>query len=194
MLTGDKTISTPDYWRGIYEGDRKNAKTDSSNFKRPANAFDRFQWLADQVEGPNVLDIASGHAVTMKRLKAMHPDWMIICSDQTEAARKAANWEGVYHIFSAYEIPMFANRINTVCISQALEYLEFPDKFMERVKWLGAEYFVCTIPINEMKKWSQLHIFTEDNFRPFIENYGNVLHWDRQGDLLLVKIKMHEED
>lgn len=190
MLTDDKTISTPDYWKGIYEGKRNDAKTDASNFKRPANYFDRFQWLADQVEGPNVLDIASGHAVTMKRLKAMHPDWNIICSDQTEAAKKAANWEGVYHIFSAYDIPMFASRINTVCISQALEYLEFPDKFMGRLKWLGAEYFVCTCPDGDMAKWSQLRVYTEESLKQWLSIYGDIVHFDKVPGLMLAKVKM----
>lgn len=191
MLTDDKTISTPDYWRGIYEGDRKDKPVDSSNFKRPANYFDRFQWLADQVEGPQVLDVASGHAVTMKRLKAMHPDWNIICSDQTEAAKKAANWEGSYHIFSAYDIPMFAVPINTVCMSQALEYLEFPDKFMERVKWLKAEYVVMTVPDGEMKQWSQLKVWDEVTLKAWLSVYGEIVHFDKVPGLMLVKVKMH---
>lgn len=192
MLTDDKTISTPEYWAKIYNGERNNEKVDSSNFKRPANSFDRFQWLADQVEGPEVLDIASGHAVTMKRLKAMHPEWNIICSDQTPEARKAANWEGVYHIFSAYEIPMFANRINTVCISQALEYLEFPDKFMERVKWLMAEYVVMTVPDGEMRHWSQLKVWDEVTLKAWLSVYGEIVHFDKVPGLMLAKIKMHE--
>ena len=191
MLTDDKTISTPEYWRTIYEGERKGAKTDSSNFKRPSNSFDRFQWLANQVEGPRVLDIASGHAVTMKRLKAMHPDWMIVCSDQTEAARNAANWEGVYHIFSAYEIPMFAERFNTITISQAIEYLEFPDKFMEKAKE-RAEYLVLTIPDGEMKLWSQLKIWDEITLKAWLEVYGEIVHFDKVPGLMLAKIKFRE--
>jgi hypothetical protein len=190
MLTDDKTISTPGYWEKIYNGDRNNQKVDSSNFKRPADAFDRFQWLADQVEGPNVLDIASGHAVTMKRLLAMHPDWTIICSDQTPAAKKAARWEGSYHIFSAYEIPMFAQPFNTVCISQALEYLEFPDKFMERVQWLGAEYVVMTVPEGEMKQWSQLKIWDEVTLKAWLSVYGDIVHFDKVPGLMLAKVKM----
>ncbi len=191
MLTDDKTISTPEYWASIYEGTRNDKPVDASNFKRPENAFDRFKWLADQVEGPVVLDVASGHATTMKRLRAMHPSWNIVCSDQTEAARKAANWAGVYHIVSAYELPMMAAPINTVCISQALEYLEFPDKFMERIKWLGAQYFVCTVPEHEMEKWTQLRIYTEASLKEWLSHYGELVHFDKVPGLMLAKIKMH---
>jgi hypothetical protein len=191
MLTEDKKITTPEYWAEIFTGKRDNAKVDASNFKRPANAFDWFQWLADQVEGPVVLDIASGHATTMKRLLAMHPDWDIICSDQTPEARDAARWEGQYHIFSAYEIPVFTRTPNTITVSQALEYMEYPGSILEYCMTQGVEFFVCTVPIGNMPTWSQLRIYTEESFREWIEQYGYVIHWDRVGDLLLCKIKIN---
>jgi len=166
-----------------------NAKTDASNFKRPADAFDRFAWLAEQVEGPTVLDIGSGHAVTMKRVKARHPDWNIICSDQTEAARKAANWPGEYLIMDAYDIADIRKGVPgpivTITISQALEYLEFPDKFMKAAQSI-AEYFVCTVPEGEMRLWSQLHIFEEHSFKEWLSKYGDIVHFDKVPGLMLL--------
>ncbi len=199
MLSENKEISTPEYWRQIYEGERKNAKTDSSNFKRPANAFDRFQWLADQVEGTRVLDIASGHATTMKRVKSMHPEWKIICSDQTPAARQASGLSNDYYkILDAYEVWHFQRmgndgwikQFDSVCVSQALEYFEYPDRFMKAAQTIG-KYFVCTIPIGNMEKWSQLRIYTVDGFKEWISQYGEIIYSDQQGDLLLVKLKFN---
>lgn len=190
MLTDDKTITTPEYWRTIYEGERNNTKTDASNFKRPANAFDRFKWLADQVEGPTVLDIGSGHATTMKRLRAMHPDWEIHCSDQTPAAKKAANWspDYRYHIFSAYELPFPSGVFKSVTASQCIEYMEFPDKFLEEAKRI-AGYFICTIPDGSMDKWSQLKIWDELTLKALLSVYGDIVHFDKVPGLMLAKIK-----
>lgn len=190
MLTDDTKICSVEFWNDVYSGARKNTKTDSSNFKRAPNSFDRFQWIADQIEGPVVLDVASGHATTMKRLKAMHPNWNIVCSDQTQEARKAAKWDGSYHIVSAYELPMLAAPIDTVCISQALEYLEFPDKFMERIKYLMPRYFVCTVPEGNMEKWSQLRIYTEETLKNWLSGYGQIIHFDKVPGLMLAKLKL----
>lgn len=192
MLTEDKTITTPEYWKGIYEGKRNDKPTDASNFKRPSNAFDRFTWLANQVEGPRVLDIASGHATTMKRLKAMHPDWTIICSDQTEAAKKAARWEGEYHIIDAYQISnkFEFKSVNTITASQCIEYFEFPDTFMKGARKV-ADYFVCTIPSGEMKLWSQIKIWDDVMLKAWLSVYGEILHFEQVGDLMLAKIKFN---
>ncbi len=192
MLTDDKSICSPEYWETIYNGKRNNAKTDASNFKRPIDAFDRFKWLAEQVEGPKVLDLASGHATTMKRLKAMHPDWNIICSDQTEAAKKAAKWEGTYRIMDAYNV----NRVygdktfNSITVSQALEYFEFPDRFMKEVR-KTADYFICTVPDGIMVKWSQLREWNEESLKEWLSIYGEIVHFDKVPGLMLAKIKFN---
>lgn len=193
MLTDDKNICTPEFWETVYNGERNNAKTDASNFKRPANAFDRFKWLADQVEGPRVLDIASGHATTMKRLRAMHPWWTIYCSDQTEAAKKAANWEGEYIIESAYNISQRFDcsdlkPFDSVTVSQAIEYMEHPDVMMENAKRL-AHYFICTIPDGSMDKWSQLKLWDELSLKAWLSFYGDLIHFDKVPGLMLAKIK-----
>lgn len=193
MLTDDKTITTEAYWRSIYEGKRDNASVDASNNKRPANAFDRFQWLADQVEGPRVLDVGSGHATTMKRVRAMHKYWEIICSDQTPAAKKAANWDGIYKICSAYELtkqfPKADTKwFNSVTASQMIEYLEFPDRLLDQAKIL-ADYFICTIPDGEMKAWSQLKVWDEQSLKSWLSQYGEIVHFDKVPGLMLAKLK-----
>lgn len=190
MIEKEKDISSPEYWASVYNGDRKDQKTDASNFKRPANSFDRFQWLADQVEGPFVLDIGSGHATTMKRLKAMHPSWNIVCSDQTEEARTAAKWEGVYSIFSAYKIPAYANPPDSITATQCLEYMEHPEKILEYCIDFGVRYFICTVPEGIMSKWSQLREYTEENFKEWISQYGEIVHFDKVPGLMLCKLKI----
>jgi len=189
MLTEDKSITTPEYWAKVYTGRNENAKVDASNTKRPANAFDRFKWLADIVDGPAVLDVASGHATTMKRLRAMHPDWDIICTDQTAEAKNAAGFSP-YFIVNAYDIAYCIEKsVTTVTMSQALEYIEFPDLFMEGVKKV-ADYFVCTVPEGEMQKWSQLRIYTEDSFKAWLQTHGDIVHFDKVPSLMLAKIKL----
>lgn len=187
MLTNDTTICTAEYWRKVYQGE-SHGSVDNSNTKRPKNYFDRFQWLADQVEGPNVLDIASGHAVTCKRIKAAHPDWYVVASDQTRAAMQAANYQP-YIILDAYNLQVYGPKtFTTITISQALEYLEQPDRFMREVRRVAA-YFVCTVPEGEMRLWSQLRIYTEDNFKEWLNQYGTILHFDKQPGLMLAKIQ-----
>lgn len=191
MLTDDKRISTPEYWNEIYTGKRNDKPVDGSNFKRPANAFDRFQWLADQVEGPKVLDVASGHATSMKRLRAMHPEWDILCSDQTIEALKAANFKP-YVVVDAYQIgnKYSQSRFDSITVSQALEYFEHPDTFMKQVRKL-ADYFICTIPEGEMKQWTQLRIYTEENAKEFFSKYGEIVHFDKVPGLMLIKVKLY---
>lgn len=193
-LTDDKKITTPEYWETIYNGERKDQKTDASNFKRPANAFDRFKWLAEQVEGYRVLDIASGHATTMKRLRAMHPGWKIICTDQTEAAKKASKWEPEqeYLIMSAYDCHRkFGDKyFSTITVSQALEYFDEPDRFMKEAR-KTADYFVCTVPEGEMDKWTQLRVYTEASLKEWLSMYGEIVHFDKVPGLMLAKIKFN---
>lgn len=188
MIEKEKDISSPEYWKTIYNGERNNAKTDASNFKRPANAFDRFQWLADQVEGPRVIDIASGHATTMKRLRSMHPDWQILCTDQTSEAKKAANFLP-YEIMSAYDLINYAPKsFDTVCVSQALEYFKDPGAFMFGAIQV-ANYFVCTVPDGIMSKWSQLREYNETDFKQWLSKYGEIVHFDKVPGLMLAKVK-----
>jgi ubiquinone/menaquinone biosynthesis C-methylase UbiE len=190
MLTNDPKISTPEYWKQIFEGKHLTGNVDRSDTKRAPNAFDRFQWLADQVEGPTVLDIASGHAVTCKRIKAKHPDWDVLATDQTEAAKKAANY-APYFIVNAYDLSkvVVTGAVTTVTISQALEYLERPDDFMKEVRRI-AKYFVCTVPEGEMKVWSQLRIYEEESFKDWLREYGNIIHFDKVPGLMLAKIEL----
>ena len=189
MLTDNKEISNPEYWDKIYEGKNDNAKVDASNTVRPANPFDRFQWVADIVEGPNVIDIGSGHAHICKRVKSMNPDWKIIASDQAHAAKAVANFDP-YIIISGYAIPFGPKRFNTIIISQALEYFEHQDKFMEEAKRV-AHCIVLTVPIGEMEKWSQLHVYQEDSFKEWMKQYGTIEFSAREGDLLLLKVRFH---
>jgi len=124
----------------------------------------------------------------MKRLKAMHHDWEIHCSDQTEAAKVAANWKGPYHICSAYKLPFADNFFTTVTASQCLEYFEHPDLFIHEAMRV-ADYFVCTHPILEMKNWSQLRSWSEKDMQDWIGQYADILHFDKVPGLMLVKAK-----
>jgi SAM-dependent methyltransferase len=186
MLTDDKKITTADYWSKVYNGD-SHGKVDNSRTKRPPNPFDRFTWLADVVEGPTVLDIASGHAHTCKIIKRRHPDWQVIASDQTRAAMKAANYQP-YLIMDAYEIPYEDKSVTTITISQALEYLEFPNRFMREARRVAA-YFVCTVPVGIMSKWSQLREYQPEPFKRWLTDYGIIEHFDAKADIMLAKVK-----
>lgn len=190
MLTTDKQITTPDYWNKIYEGKNDNAKVDASNTIRPANPFDRFSWVASQAEGPNVLEVAAGHAHISKRIKAANPDWRVYASDQAEAAKKVARYEP-YYIFNAYNIPFENKHFNTIIIAQALEYIEDLPRFLNEAKRV-AEYMVCSAPNGIMIKWSQLYEFTPDSLVELFSNYGEVLHEEIKDDLLLYKLKFND--
>ena len=189
MLTNDKNITTPEYWAKIYEGKNNDAKVDASNTVRPANPFDRFAWVAQHAEGPNVLDIASGHAHSCKRIKAAYPDWYVVASDQTPAARNVANFSP-YMIFSGYDIPFPDKKFTTIIISQALEYFEDQNKFMREAMRVS-EKFLCTIPIGQMEKWSQLHVYNEKDFCEWIKQYGEIEFTQRHADLFLIKLKFN---
>lgn len=190
MLTNDKTITEPEYWNKIYRGQNHNAKVDASNTKRPANSFDRFSWVAKYAEGPKVLGIASGHAHIEKRIKAAHPEWEVIASDQAEAAIKASKYSP-YSTFSAYSIPYAEKSFDTIIIAQALEYMGDQEKVIEEVKRVG-KHFILTVPLFEMQKWSQLRIYTEENVRELLQPYGIIEVFEREGGLLLVKLKFND--
>src|ERR1044072_3125911 len=123
MLTKDKTITTRQYWNKIYSGNNNNAPVDASNTKR-VSTFDRFDIVVKHAQGPNVLGVGSGHAHIEKRIKALHKDWNVVASDQSEEAEKVANYEP-YIITSAYNLPFLDKSFDTVIATQMLEYLEF---------------------------------------------------------------------
>lgn len=195
MLTDDQKITTPDYWNKIYQGKNNDAKVDASNTKRPANPFDRFGWVAAQAEGPFVLGVASGHAHIEKRIRAKHPAWGILATDQAEAAITVAKFTP-YQLADAYKLPrpreVFSGTDqrtwNTVIIAQALEYLADDERFIQNTGIIGDKLLI-SLPMGEMEKWSQLRIYSEQSVRDLLEPYGKIETFDRQGDLLLVKLK-----
>lgn len=196
MLTDDKQITMPEYWDKIYAGKNDNARVDASNTKRPAQSFDRFSWVAAQVVGPAVLGVASGHAHIEKRVKALHPDWFVVASDQATEAIKVSK-HAPYWIVDAYQLPspldyprygQTKEKWDSVVIAQALEYLERPADFLDEARQV-ARYLVASLPLGEMEKWSQLRIYTKEEALAFFTDYGEVIFYEVQGDLLLVKVK-----
>lgn len=192
MLTKDKTITTPEYWSKVYEGKNENAKVDASNTARPKNPFDRFGWVATYAEGPRVLGVGSGHAHIEKRIKAKHPDWLVVASDQTEAAKYVSRYSP-YWIYSAYSLPE-VNRINssikwnTLICTQVWEYFEHQEKALDEFRRVS-DKLLMTVPIGEMAKWSQLRIYTEESVKELLAPYGTIEVFERHDDLLLVKLK-----
>lgn len=189
MLTDNKEITKPEYWNKVYAGENNNAKVDASNFTRPVNTFDRFAWVAQQAEGPNVLGIGSGHAHVEKRIKAKWPKWNVVASDQTIAAMRVAKFQP-YEIINGYSIPFPDKSFQTLIVTQALEYFEFQDKFLLEVKRV-ANKFLCSIPIGNMEKWSQLIVYEEKTFLEWLTKYGEIEFSQRHDDLLMVKLKFN---
>lgn len=190
MLTEDKSITTASYWNAVYNGLRNDATVDSSNTLRPANPFDRFEWVAQHAEGPKVLGVASGHAHIEKRIKAKFGKWEVVASDQTIAAMRVARFQP-YKIFSAYEIPFTNKYFQTIIITQAMEYLEYQEKFLDEAKRVAVK-LLMTLPLGEMERWSQLRIYTEENVKELLRPYGTIEEFKRHDDLLLVKLKFND--
>lgn len=194
MITDDLEITRPEYWDRIYQGKNDNAKVDASNTKRPATTFDRFSWVAKYAEGPRILGVASGHAHIEKRIKAAHPDWYVVASDQSLAAAGAAKYSPYWRI-DAYHLPFvetvsfgYDGKWNMAIIAQAMEYLKDDSHFLFCAAQVAHKILIC-LPLGEMDKWSQLRIYTEENVRELVEKFGTIEVWERTGDLLLVKLK-----
>ena len=195
MLTNDKTITTAAYWDRIYSGQNMNTKVDSSNTVRPEKPFDRFQIVVDKVLSTDaqpknpirVLDIGSGHAHICKRISAKFRPSLVIASDQTEEAKKVAGYEP-YFVFSGYNIPYPDKSFDLVICTQAMEYMDDPDRFLNEVKRVSRK-FLCTVPKGEMGSWSQLRIYTEANFTEFLSQFGTIESFEKHPGLMLGKIK-----
>lgn len=185
MLTDDKTIATPEYWDSLYTGKRNDAKVDSSNGVR-TSTFDRFTIVADLVEGPEVIEVAAGHARISSVVKARHRDWNVLAADQSPEAKKASGYIP-YYIFSVYTIP-FENKIfNTLICTQAFEYFEDLDKALAEFKRV-AHKGVFTFPKNEMGSWSQLYIFTRESVKELLAPYGELEVLQEYDHLILTKL------
>ncbi len=187
MLTQDKTISTVQYWDKIFSGKNMNAKVDSSNTVRPPKTFDRFDIVVKHAEGPNVLEVAAGHAHISKRIKTLHPDWNVLATDQSKEAMKVSKYPN-YQVMSVYSIAVLGYSFNTVIATQCIEYFEFPESFMHAAKAVAGK-LICTVPLGNMEKWSQLRIYEEESFIEWISKWGMVEVKENYGELLLVKIK-----
>lgn len=185
MLTDDKSITTPEYWNGLYTGKRNNAKVDSSNGVRKTT-FDRFTIVADLVEGPKVLEVAAGHARISSIVKALHKDWEVMASDQSTEALKASGFTP-YRIYTVYNIPMTDNFFDTLICTQAMEYFEDLNKALTEFKRV-AKKAVFTFPKGEMGAWSQLYIFTPESVMELVGPYGLITHFQVYDHLILVKI------
>lgn len=192
MLTDNKEICTSEYWNEVYSGKRNDTKTDASNNVRPKNAFDRFKWVADLVEGPNVLGIASGHARIERIVKLYHPEWSVTASDQSPEARNATDFRP-YKIIDAYNIqkPFTKPKYDTIIATQCLEYMDNIPKFLEEARRV-ARKLITTAPVGIMQLWSQLCVFDENNLRQILEKFGEVEIEDIKPELMLYKIKFYE--
>lgn len=184
-LTTDKAITTPEYWNKIYSGNNDDAKVDASNTKR-VSTFDRFQIVVNQVEGPRVLEACAGHARIAERVRAARPEWYVVAADQSEEARNVSKFRP-YVLQSVYELPFSYKYFDTVIVTQAFEYLEDPDRAMKEIQRISS-VLVCTVPIGEMKTWSQLRIYEVHSFLVWLGKYGCYKHVSDHGDLLLAKI------
>lgn len=186
MLTDDKTITTSSYWDSLYTGKRNNAKVDSSNTVR-TSTFDRFTIVADLVDGPNVMEVAAGHARIASMVKAKHPDWSIIACDQSKQAREVSTFRP-YFIWSVYNLDVKDKLLNTIICTQAFEYFEDLDKALTEFKRV-AHNGVFTFPRNEMGSWSQLYIFTPESVKELLAPYGTITFFQEYDHLILAKIK-----
>lgn len=189
MITGDKKITTPEYWDAVYGGSN-NGAVDNSNTARPPNSFDRFGWVAGYAEGPRILDIGSGHAHVCKRIAAKHPEWLVIASDQARGAMDVSGYKP-YAIIDAYHTPFEEKYFDTIICTQAMEYMEHQDSFLDEARRIGHKLLV-TVPIGEMSKWSQLRIYTEANVLKLLVPLGEIEIFEPHGDLLLVKLKFND--
>lgn len=190
MLTDNLEITRPEYWNKIYTGKNNDAPVDASNTKR-TSTFDRFNIVVNHAEGKRILGVGSGHAAIEKRISAKFPASLVIASDQCAAAKAVAHYTP-FEIFSAYTIPYPDKYFDLLIITQALEYLEHQDEFMLEAKRVSRK-FMCTVPIGEMKKWSQLFIYEQDTFIQWLGNYGTIEVVERYFDLLLVKIRFTDD-
>jgi ubiquinone/menaquinone biosynthesis C-methylase UbiE len=190
MLTNDKTITTPEYWAKVYTGNNENAKVDASNTVRPKNTFDRFSWVAQYAEGPSVLGVASGHAHIEKRIKAAHPEWAVVASDQTKEALGVANFHP-YEVMDAYDIGFPDKTVDTIICCQALEYMDDEERFLKEAQRVARKLLI-TVPIGEMPKWSQLRIYTEEYMFILLMPYGHIEVFERHDDLLLIKMRFDD--
>ena len=185
MLTDDKTITTPGYWDSLYTGKRNNAKVDSSNGVR-TSTFDRFTIVADLVEGPNVLEVAAGHARIASMIKARCPKWEVRACDQSTEAMKVSGFNP-YLIFECLRFAFKDKLIDTLICCQALEYFEDLDKALTEFKRV-AHKAVFTFPNGEMGQWSQLYVFTPESVKELLSKYGKLSHFEVFDHLILVKI------
>lgn len=185
MLTDDKSITTAEYWDGLYTGKRNNAPVDSSNGVRKST-FDRFNIVADLVEGPAVLEVAAGHARISSIVKAKNPGWKVMASDQSTEALKASGFVP-YRIYSVYNIPLSDKLIDTLICTQALEYFDDLNRALAEFKRVSNRA-VFTFPKGEMGSWSQLYIFTPESVKALLEPYGHIEVFEVFDHLILVKI------
>jgi ubiquinone/menaquinone biosynthesis C-methylase UbiE len=185
MLTDDNSITTPEYWNGLYEGKRNNAPIDSSNGVRKST-FDRFSIVADLVEGPKVLEVAAGHARISSMVKGRHKDWEVMASDQSTAALKASGFTP-YRIYSVYNIPLVDKFVSTLICTQAMEYFQDLNRALTEFKRVSKRG-VFTFPKGEMGSWSQLYIFTPESVMELLAPYGTIEIFEVFDHLILAKI------
>lgn len=191
MLTDDKKISTPEYWDNFYAG-KNDTPVDNSNTVRTIT-FDRFDWVVNQiVPGFDlaILDVGSGHARIPERIRARWPHMYVMASDQSEEARKISKYRP-YITCTAYAVPFKDKFFDVVICTQAMEYMEDNDLFLREAKRV-AKKVIITVPSNDMKKWSQLRIYTEASLKELVQQHGTIEHFEQHEDLFLVKVKFFE--
>jgi hypothetical protein len=69
--------------------------------------------------------------------------------------------------------------------------MEYLHNFFNEAKRVAYNLLV-TVPIYEMQKWSQLYIFTEGSIKELLAPCGTIEVFEREGDLLLVKLKFND--
>lgn len=144
----------------------------------------RFDFMVDNIEGPNVIDIGCGTGLT-PFLLARWPDIKFIAGIDImqealdEAKQNVKSDKVTFYRCEAENLPFIDNTFDTAVITETLEHVEDVDKTLfeaSRVLKPDGGIIVITVP-NEGKigknkgPWSHVRSFNKDNLMEYVNKY-----------------------
>ena len=162
-------LGTQEYWNDVYSGKDK-AKVKA---QRGGHENERFEVVAKHIEGPVVLDVASGYAALPKYLKTHRPDLMVTAVDFSKEAIQRSGWRPYYLLDVCREIPWPEKFFDSIVCCQGLGYMASPDQFLRNAQ-RAAKKLIVTVSDADRAPHVHQHEFTLESLRALLSSYGTI--------------------
>lgn len=190
-LDGTRThlsdLSTAAYWNDVYTG-RDKAKVAK---QRGGHESARFEEVLRVLEGPAVLDVASGYAGFPKFVKTRMPKIQVTAMDFSREAQVRSQWTPYVVGDACLAMPFLDKQFNTVVCCQGLGYMASPAGFLTQARRVGRKLILTVGDRDRTNEDKHTWEFTSESLSALLGQFGKIeMLYPMSSPLIFAKVDM----